>query len=152
MQLKIELSEERKNARRLFSRLSKLAVLLLSAGITTQLAVAAPPAGSHVTFNDEGIALVDGKPFFPIGVFTYNRAAQSAPGAGVALDYLLVAPASPVTIDSISLSSFDQDALDDLKINVVPEPAGVAMWIGLAAGAWGLGARKRRRGGHAPQT
>lgn len=28
--------------------------------------------GSRVSFNDEGIALVDGKPFFPIGVFTYK--------------------------------------------------------------------------------
>src|SRR3954467_564653 len=32
----------------------------------------APAAGSRVIFNDEGIALVDGKPFFPIGVFTYS--------------------------------------------------------------------------------
>jgi hypothetical protein len=29
-------------------------------------------AGSHVTFNDEGIALVDGKPFFPVGIFLYE--------------------------------------------------------------------------------
>jgi hypothetical protein len=28
--------------------------------------------GSKVAFNDEGIALVNGKPFFPIGVFTYE--------------------------------------------------------------------------------
>src|SRR5262245_28262177 len=28
--------------------------------------------GSQVTFNAEGTALVDGKPFFPIGVFTYG--------------------------------------------------------------------------------
>src|SRR5689334_15706511 len=28
--------------------------------------------GSKVSFNDDGIALVDGKPFFPIGVFTYE--------------------------------------------------------------------------------
>lgn len=27
---------------------------------------------ARVSFNDEGIALVDGKPFFPIGVFTYE--------------------------------------------------------------------------------
>lgn len=32
----------------------------------------AEPTGSHVSFNDEGIALVDGKPFFPVGVFTYE--------------------------------------------------------------------------------
>src|SRR4051812_260930 len=28
--------------------------------------------GSAVKFNEEGIAHVDGKPFFPIGVFTYS--------------------------------------------------------------------------------
>ena len=28
-------------------------------------------AGTSVAFNEEGIAIVDGKPFFPIGVFTY---------------------------------------------------------------------------------
>jgi hypothetical protein len=29
-------------------------------------------AGSRVTFNEEGVALVNGKPFFPLGVFTYE--------------------------------------------------------------------------------
>jgi hypothetical protein len=29
-------------------------------------------AGNKVTFNNEGICLVNGKPFFPIGVFVYN--------------------------------------------------------------------------------
>jgi hypothetical protein len=33
---------------------------------------AARAEGSKVSFNAEGIALVDGKPFFPIGVFTYE--------------------------------------------------------------------------------
>src|SRR5205809_3003723 len=28
--------------------------------------------GSRVAFNQQGIALVNGKPFFPIGVFTYE--------------------------------------------------------------------------------
>jgi len=36
------------------------------------LANFAMAAGSRVAFNDEGIAIVDGKPFFPIGVFTYQ--------------------------------------------------------------------------------
>src|SRR6476659_7940831 len=47
-----------------------LALLLIMAQLA-QPTVGAP-AGSHVKFNDEGVALVDGKPFFPIGVFTYN--------------------------------------------------------------------------------
>ncbi len=34
--------------------------------------LAAPPAGSRVTFNAEGITLVDEKPFFPLGLFTYE--------------------------------------------------------------------------------
>jgi hypothetical protein len=33
---------------------------------------AGTPAGSRVTFSAEGIALVDGAPFFPLGVFTYE--------------------------------------------------------------------------------
>src|SRR6266566_1640989 len=32
----------------------------------------AQAAGSRVAFNEEGIALVNGKPFFPLGVFTYE--------------------------------------------------------------------------------
>src|SRR6478736_6696563 len=47
-----------------------LALLVIAAQLA-QPTVGAP-AGSHVKFNDEGVALVDGKPFFPIGVFTYN--------------------------------------------------------------------------------
>jgi hypothetical protein len=31
-----------------------------------------PAAGSRVTFNDRGIAIVDGEPFFPVGVFLYS--------------------------------------------------------------------------------
>ncbi len=38
---------------------------------TAQIALGAS-VGSHVSFNDEGIALVDGLPFFPIGIFTYD--------------------------------------------------------------------------------
>jgi hypothetical protein len=87
-------------------------------------------------------------------VFTYDRAAESTPPNGVTADYLLIAPAQPVTIDSISLANFDQDALDDLKINVVPEPAGALLCFGgLAAGLIGGGRKRRqekRRGGHAP--
>src|SRR5690349_3574267 len=29
-------------------------------------------AGNKVSFNDEGVCLVNGKAFFPIGVFVYN--------------------------------------------------------------------------------
>src|SRR6266478_5250745 len=32
----------------------------------------AKAAGTKVAFNEEGIALVNGQPFFPIGVFTYE--------------------------------------------------------------------------------
>jgi hypothetical protein len=91
-------------------------------------------------------------------VYTYDRAAESAPGSGVAFDFLRIAPATPVMIDSISLSNFDQDTLDDLKVNVVPEPAGVLAW---GAGALAVAAAGRRgreraggtkwRGGHAPE-
>jgi hypothetical protein len=87
-------------------------------------------------------------------VFTYDRAAETAPGSGVAGGYFLVAPTQPVLIDSISLSNFETDLLDDLKVNVVPEPAGVAAFVAvLAAAGWiaGSGGR-RRRGGHAPRT
>src|SRR4051794_17959196 len=40
--------------------------------VAAKAAATTKPAGSNVKFNDEGIALVDGKPFFPIGVFIYN--------------------------------------------------------------------------------
>ncbi len=70
LELKIEFAKEFKNPRRLLGRLFTPTTLLLLAAATTQTLAAAP--GSRVTFNDEGIALVDGKPFFPIGVFTYN--------------------------------------------------------------------------------
>jgi hypothetical protein len=91
-------------------------------------------------------------------VFSYDRAAESAPGTGVASDFLRIAPATPVTIDSISLSNFDQDTLDDLKVNVVPEPAApLACAAGALAVALARGRRTRRcegksrRGGHAPE-
>lgn len=48
-----------------------LASLFLLAFASSQLAVA-DPEGSRVSFDAEGIVLVDGKLFFPIGVFTYN--------------------------------------------------------------------------------
>ena len=68
LELKIESPAKRKITERL-ARLLSLVSLLAVCSLTP--AVAAPPA-SQVKFNDEGIALVDGKPFFPIGVFTYN--------------------------------------------------------------------------------
>ena len=43
---------------------------VLATGAQTQPASA--PAGSHVTFDQDGIAVVDGLPFFPVGVFTYE--------------------------------------------------------------------------------
>jgi hypothetical protein len=69
LQLKIDFAELFKNPRRLCRLLALTAILVFPAR-SPQLATAAP--GSRATFNDEGIALVDGKPFFPIGVFTYN--------------------------------------------------------------------------------
>ncbi len=51
------------------SLLGGISLLVALAAISFGVAA---ETGSHVAFNDEGIALVDGKPFFPIGVFTYN--------------------------------------------------------------------------------
>jgi hypothetical protein len=95
-------------------------------------------------------------------VFIYDRAAASAAPDGVSDNYLLIAPAQPVRIDSISFANFDQDVLDDLKVQVVPEPAsvGVAAAAGIClgglSGRTGRGRRRRRdgeqkRGGHAPE-
>jgi hypothetical protein len=70
LQLKIEFAKLFKNRRRQLYRLLALTAVLVFAASLSQVATAAP--GSRVTFNDEGIALVDGKPFFPIGVFTYS--------------------------------------------------------------------------------
>jgi len=48
-------------------------VLILALSITVvNVFVARAADTSQVTFNDEGIAIVNGKPFFPIGVFTYG--------------------------------------------------------------------------------
>jgi hypothetical protein len=77
-------------------------------------------------------------------VFTYDRAAETAPGSGVAEGYFLVAPTNPVMIDSISLSNFETDLLDDLKVNLVPEPSSAVMLLG-AAVAGVMGGRRRRR-------
>jgi hypothetical protein len=91
-------------------------------------------------------------------VFTYDRAAQSTPPDGVSDSYLLIAPANPITVDSISLANFDQDTLDDLKVNVVPEPATALVSLSGLAVLTGLGRKRRRkrrrvkrRGGHAPE-
>ena len=46
-----------------------LAVCLMIAAVES---CPAATAGSRVTFNEEGIAHVNGKPFFPLGVFTYE--------------------------------------------------------------------------------
>jgi hypothetical protein len=48
---------------------SLLTVFLLGAAVQIFPAAA---AGSRVAFNEEGIALVNGKPFFPLGLFTYE--------------------------------------------------------------------------------
>jgi len=77
-------------------------------------------------------------------VFTYDRAAETAPGSGVAGGYFLVAPTHPVLIDSISLSNFETDLLDDLKVNLVPEPSS-AMMLLAAAAAGVMGGRQGRR-------
>lgn len=45
---------------------------LCVAVLATQAAVTNQVAGSRVTFDKEGIAVVDGKPFFPIGMFIYE--------------------------------------------------------------------------------
>lgn len=45
-------------------------MLIVAMALGGGAAVAAD--GSKVKFNEEGIALVDGKPFFPLGVFTYE--------------------------------------------------------------------------------
>ncbi len=68
LELKIEFTMKYKTTRR---PIQLLALVSLLACLAHTSAIAASPA-SRVTFNDEGIALVDGKPFFPIGVFTYS--------------------------------------------------------------------------------
>jgi hypothetical protein len=51
-----------------------LSICLLAwwVGANAQLVPGAQPAGTRVTFDKEGLALVDGKPFFPLGLFTYE--------------------------------------------------------------------------------
>src|SRR5215212_91600 len=71
LELKIDVTATHQNSWRRLGPLLALAALPLFAATTSQPTIAAPPA-SRVSFNSEGIALVDGKPFFPIGVFTYN--------------------------------------------------------------------------------
>ena len=46
-------------------------VFIAFVAISLASAAAKEPA-SHVIFNDEGIALVGGKPFFPVGMFIYE--------------------------------------------------------------------------------
>src|SRR5947208_16134845 len=46
-----------------------LIICLVGGAIQT---FSAQAAGSRVAFNEEGIALVNGKPFFPVGMFTYE--------------------------------------------------------------------------------
>ena len=43
--------------------------------LTAFLGIGAAPAGAaptKVTFSPEGVTLVDGKPFFPVGIFVYS--------------------------------------------------------------------------------
>lgn len=49
-------------------RMASLVLLL----VTSLFSPAYAGEGTHVAFNEDGIALVNGKPFFPIGVFTYG--------------------------------------------------------------------------------
>jgi hypothetical protein len=92
---RIEFPDKSKNTRRLVRLLSLTALLAF---------LASPPAaiaarGSRVAFNDDGIALVDGKPFFPIGVFTYN------------IDPTVLAELHEVQCNTV-LHSFNPDQLD----------------------------------------
>jgi hypothetical protein len=51
------------------------ASLLALCALRTPASAAAAPSpseGSQVRFNEEGITLVNGKPFFPVGMFTYE--------------------------------------------------------------------------------
>jgi hypothetical protein len=68
LELKIDFAQKSKSPPRLVRLVSLAALFALVASSPATLA--AP--GTRVTFTDEGIALVDGKPFFPIGVFIYN--------------------------------------------------------------------------------
>jgi len=62
-------------------------------------AIFAASPGSHVTFNDEGIVLINGKPFFPIGVFTYS------------IDPTVLAELHEVHCNTV-LNGFNPDQLD----------------------------------------
>src|SRR5215467_13817592 len=46
--------------------------LVLTSLLVLQLHAANTNTGSRVTFDPNGIAIVEGKPFFPIGMFTYE--------------------------------------------------------------------------------
>lgn len=56
-----------------------LSLLLLISTQTRPISLSQPaslPSGSRVVFNEDGIAMVDGRPFFPIGLFTYDLSAE----------------------------------------------------------------------------
>jgi hypothetical protein len=95
LELKIEFAQQSKSPWRPV-RLHSLTAFLT---LLTWSAAAVAATGSHVTFNDEGIALVDGKPFFPIGVFTYN------------LDPTVLAELREVHCNTV-LHGFNPDQLD----------------------------------------
>jgi hypothetical protein len=60
------------NTMRLASSFSLFSFLLLLTFLPTHTHAAGTNSGSRVSFDPSGIAIVDGKPFFPIGMFTYE--------------------------------------------------------------------------------
>jgi hypothetical protein len=94
---KIDFADTRQKSIQYLTPPFLLVAFLLIFSQSSQLAVAAP--GSRVTFNDEGITLVDGKPFFPIGVFTYN------------IDPTVLAELHEVQCNTV-LNGFNPDQLD----------------------------------------
>jgi hypothetical protein len=76
-----------------------VATLMIVAGFPGH--VIAASTGSRVSFNEEGIAIVDGTPFFPIGVFTYS------------IDPTVLAELHEVRCNTV-LHGFNADQLDVL--------------------------------------
>jgi hypothetical protein len=99
LDLKIDLPARAKIHRR--SLLCALIAVAALVAFATSTSAADAPAtrAARVTFNNEGIALVDGKPFFPIGVFIYN------------LDSTVLAELREVQANTV-LNGFNPDQLD----------------------------------------
>ena len=101
------------------------AVTLLVTGL---LAVSSMPAMAEVTFDADGIASVEGKRFFPIGIYTYRLDAAILAELKAARFNTIVAGFRPEQLDEIHAAGLKAICVNTAKSRAVAKHPALLAW------------------------